>query len=209
MSTLDGAASRAWVEAFLGAAERDVTALGDLDRRAGDGDFGTNLTTSVNAARRVLADGDAALPAAAFAALSTAFLGTGGTSGPLYGMFFRELGKAAGDQPAIDLPTLAAGVVAGVDAVCRLGGAEVGEKTMVDALRPAADALAAAADAGAPLDGALADAARAARAGSDTTATLVARRGRATYVGDAASGVTDPGAAAVALFFEAAVANHL
>jgi phosphoenolpyruvate---glycerone phosphotransferase subunit DhaL len=204
VSALDGAAARAWVQRFLDAAEREVPALGDLDRRAGDGDFGTNLTTSVNSARRVLGDGPAGDPGQAFAALSTAFLGTGGTSGPLYGMFFRELAKAAGDAAEVDLATLAAGVGAGIGAVCRLGGASVGEKTMVDALQPAADALARAVAAGTALDGALRDAAAAARAGADATAGLVARRGRATYVGDAAAGVTDPGAAAAALFFEAA-----
>jgi dihydroxyacetone kinase-like protein len=209
VSGLDGAAARAWVERFLATAEREVAALGDLDRRSGDGDFGTNLTTSVNSARRALGGGPAAGPAQAFAALSTAFLGTGGTSGPLYGMFFRELARAAGDAAEVDLATLAAGVGDGVAAVCRLGGASVGEKTMVDALQPAADALAQAALAGSALDAALRDAALAARTGADATATLVARRGRATYVGDAASGVTDPGAAAVALFFESAVGDHV
>ena len=119
-------------------------------------------------------------------------------------MFFRALAKAAGDAPELDLTTLADGVGAGVAAVRRLGGAQVGERTMVDALQPAADALA---EAGGTLAGALDAAAGAARAGADATAGLVARRGRATYVGDAAAGVVDPGAALVALFFEAAGAH--
>jgi dihydroxyacetone kinase-like protein len=202
VSALDAAAARRWVDDFLATAERAVEELGDLDRRAGDGDFGTNLTTSIRSARRVLGDAVPDRPAAAFAGLSTAFLGTGGTSGPLYGMWFRELSKAGGTDAEMSLEALAAGVEAGTAAVRRLGGAAVGERTMVDAMQPAADALAASAQAGATLPEAVAAAARAARAGSDATATLVARRGRATYVGDAAAGVVDPGAAAVALFFE-------
>ncbi|WP_053225781.1 DAK2 domain-containing protein [Solirubrobacter soli] len=182
--------AREWVERFLDAAEAEADALGELDRLAGDGDFGASVRTAVRSTRRGLGD------APPFAALSTAYLGTGGTSGPLYGMFFRALAKAAGDASELDLATLADGVGAGVASVRRLGGAQVGERTMVDALQPAADALAA----GEGLDAA----ARAARAGADATADLVARRGRATYVGDAAAGVVDPGAALVALFFEAA-----
>ncbi|MDA0165324.1 DAK2 domain-containing protein [Solirubrobacter ginsenosidimutans] len=200
MTGLNAATARAWVVRFLDAAESEAGALGELDRLAGDGDFGTSVTTAVRGTWRELGDGPLDRPGAAFAALSTAYLGTGGTSGPLYGMFFRALAKAAGDAPELDLATLADGVGAGVAAVRRLGGAEVGERTMVDALQPAADALAA----GGTLTGALDAAALAARAGADATAGLVARRGRATYVGDAATGVVDPGAALVALFFEAA-----
>jgi dihydroxyacetone kinase len=183
--------AQAWVERFLDAAEAEADALGDLDRLAGDGDFGASVKSAVRGARLELESG-----AAPFTAVSKSYLATGGTSGPLYGMFFRALAKAAGDAPELDLPTVAEGVSAGVAAVRRLGGADVGERTMVDALQPAADALAA----GDGLDAA----ARAARAGADATAGMTARRGRATYVGDAASGVVDPGAALVALFFETA-----
>ena len=182
--------TRAWVERFLDTAEEEANVLGELDRLAGDGDFGTSVISAVRGTRRELGDN------APFAALSKAYMATGGTSGPLYGMFFRALAKAAGDADELDLATVSEGVAAGVAAVRRLGGAEVGERTMVDALQPAADALAG--------GGTLADAATAARAGADATADLVARRGRATYVGDAAAGVIDPGAALVALFFEAA-----
>jgi phosphoenolpyruvate---glycerone phosphotransferase subunit DhaL len=85
-----------------------------------------------------------------------------------------------------------------------LGGAGVGDKTMVDAMSPAADSLAAAAARSRELRADLADAAMAARAGADATAELVARRGRASYVGEVSRGVPDPGAEAVAMFFEAA-----
>lgn len=201
MNGLDAAATRAWVDRFLASAEAEAGALGELDRLAGDGDFGASVTAAVRGARLALGDGPPAHPAAAFTALSTAYLGIGGTSGPLYGMFFRAVARRAGDAPVLDRAALADGIGAGVAAVRRLGGAEVGERTMVDALQPAADAIAA--------EGTLADAldaaARAARSGADETAGMRARRGRATYVGAAAVGVVDPGAALVALFFEAAV----
>lgn len=193
---VNAAEARAWVVRFLDSAEAQAGALGELDRLAGDGDFGTSVIAAVRGARRELGDGPLDRPGAAFSALSTAYLGIGGTSGPLYGMFFRALARTAGDAPVLEAAVLAEGVGAGVAAVQRLGGAQVGERTMVDALQPAAEAL--------ETGGSLADAARAARAGADATAGLVARRGRATYVGDAADGVVDPGAALVALFFEAA-----
>jgi dihydroxyacetone kinase-like protein len=130
---------------------------------------------------------------------------TGGTSGPLFGMWFMQLARAAGSAPEIGLTELAAGVAAGLEGIQKLGKAEPGDKTMVDALAPAAASLAAAADAGAPLATGLAETAAAARAGADATAPMLARRGRASYVGEAARGVCDPGALTVAMLFESAL----
>lgn len=138
---LDAAGARRWAEVFLDAAEREAEALGDLDREAGDGDFGTNLVTSIRAARARLGEGAVSKPADAFSALSAAFMATGGTSGPLYGMWYRELAKAAGEAPEIGAAELSAGLVAGLATVRRLGGADVGDKTMIDAMAPAADAI--------------------------------------------------------------------
>ncbi|MDO8213134.1 DAK2 domain-containing protein [Conexibacter sp. CPCC 206217] len=197
MGTID---ATAWVERFLVAAEAHRAQLGDLDRQAGDGDFGTNLETSLRRAREELSGAGGQAP---FAALSTAFLNTGGTSGPLYGMWFRALAQAA-DAGPLDARALGTAVAAGTDAVCRLGGAAVGDKTMVDAMRPAADALLAASEAGEDVARALAAAATAARRGADATAAMLARRGRSSYVGEVARGVLDPGAVTVAIFFEAA-----
>src|SRR3954471_4827243 len=151
---LDAAAARAWVGAFADAVEARRDELTELDRLSGDGDFGANASAALGRARNAAAGAESV--ADVFAALSKAFLAAGGTSGPLFGMWFRELGRAA--------PDLAAGTAAGLDAVKRLGSAEVGDKTMVDALAPAAEALSAGES--------LADAARAARAGADATADL-------------------------------------
>jgi phosphoenolpyruvate---glycerone phosphotransferase subunit DhaL len=196
VSALDAAQARAWVDGFVAAIDAHHAELGELDRRSGDGDFGTNLRS---AARRLTAGLEAA-PATVggpFAAASAAFMATGGTSGPLLGMWFRALAQAGGDAEAISAPDLAAAMATGNASIMRLGGAQVGDKTMLDAFVPAADALAAAA--GEDIGVALTRAAEAADAGADRTADLEARLGRSSYVGDAALGVPDPGARAVAL----------
>lgn len=200
---LDVTAARAWVDAFVRAVDGERDALGELDRQSGDGDFGFNMQTSLTRARADLAIASIQRPGDPFGVLSTAFLNTGGTSGPLYGMWFRELARAAGDRPTIGLDAIAHAVAAGTQAVQRLGGAVVGDKTMVDAMEPAAQALRDARAAGLDLRAALVLAAEAARRGADSTAALLARRGRASYVGEVARGVLDPGAVAVAIFFEA------
>ncbi len=135
----------------------------------------------------------------------------GGTSGPLFGVWFRALARASDRRPAAStVASLAAGAERGLDAVARLGGARPGDKTMVDAMAPAARALAAAASAGAGLEAtALVDACRGGPRPAVADATAAARsRGaaRASYGGRRAAssrGVSDPGAEAVAMFFEA------
>jgi phosphoenolpyruvate---glycerone phosphotransferase subunit DhaL len=206
-TTLDAAATRAWVDAFVAELTARREALGDLDRRSGDGDYGNNLKTALDKIEAALATADPSLPGAPFTAISTAFLGTGGTSGPLYGMWFRGLGQLAEERGGLDLAALAESTAAGLASVQRLGQAEVGDKTMVDAMAPAVAALTAAAEAGEELDAGLTAAARAAREGAEGTAGMLARRGRASYVGEVARGVVDPGAATVALFFEAALSD--
>jgi dihydroxyacetone kinase-like protein len=146
-----------------------------------------------------MSEGPSDSASAVFARVSEGFLDTGGTSGPLLGMWFRELSKATAQSA--DAAALAAGVAAGVATVQRLGQAQVGDKTMVDAMLPAAEAMT-----GQDLKADLAAAARAARTGAASTQELRARRGRASYLGDVAVGVLDPGAVTVALFFESALA---
>jgi dihydroxyacetone kinase-like protein len=202
--TLDAAAMRAWIERFAAAFSEHREHLDDLDRQSGDADFGTNLESAIRRVNDGLAGGAADTPGAVLGVVATAFMHTGGTSGPLFGMWFIQLARAAGSAPQIGLAELAAGVSAGLEGIQKLGKAEPGDKTMVDALAPAAEALAAAAAAGAPLATGLAETAAAARAGADATAPMLARRGRASYVGEAARGVCDPGAFTVALLFESA-----
>ncbi|MFT4306139.1 MAG: DAK2 domain-containing protein [Microbacterium sp.] len=203
MSLLDGATARRWIEDFDADFLSRADQLGELDRRAGDGDFADNIASALGKVRAILASEDPQTFRAAFTALSRGFLDTGGTSGPLFGLLFRSIAKAApGDQPA-PAGDFAVAVAAGLEVIKRHGGASVGDSTLVDALEPASEALAASAPAG--VDAALSAAAEAARAGAVSTEALVARRGRASYVGEHAVGVLDPGAELVALFFAAGV----
>lgn len=193
-------------------------ALGDLDRRAGDGDFGDNVRVAMKNAEKNIAETRPATYREWVGAMSMAWLGVGGTSGPLNGMFFRELSKAAAGQGAGDgvgegirqeadgaVPTLAEfteGLAAGQATVQRYGQAKVGDKTMIDALAPAVEAL----REGGTATEALARAAEAARTAAQGTAEVAAKRGRASYVGDVSKGVMDPGAAAMALVIASASA---
>jgi dihydroxyacetone kinase-like protein len=206
VESLDAAATRAWIERFAASFAEARALLDDLDRQSGDGDFGTNLEAAMARVAEQLGAAPQETPGAVLSAVATAFMHTGGTSGPLFGMCFAQLARAAGAEPELGLAALASGVAAGLAGIQRLGKAEPGDKTMVDALAPASAALASAAASGAPFADALAGAAGAARAGADATAPMLARRGRASYVGEAARGVPDPGAVTVALLFEAACA---
>jgi dihydroxyacetone kinase-like protein len=198
--SMDAAATRAWMQRFFAAFDREQQTLTDLDRQSGDGDFGANLRSALGRARAALQDAETATPGDVLDVVSMAFLHTGGTSGPLFGMWFRHLAKATRTD-VIGVAELARGFADATATVQRLGGAEPGDKTMVDAMVPASQALASATG---DLTDALAAAAAAARAGADATADLLAKRGRASYVGEVARGVLDPGAVAVALLVESA-----
>lgn len=196
-----------WVHTMFDAFLERTEALAGLDRRAGDGDFGANIAAAL---RRVRANIDTEPPgsyASWLTAVSRGFLGTGGTSGPLFGMFFRELAHCAhGPEPT--LAEFSHGLSAGVATVQRYGKAEVGHKTMVDALAPAAETLATLVAADDTPAAALTATAAAAVTGASGTESLVAKRGRASYVGEVARGVLDPGAAAAALILQAASAAY-
>jgi dihydroxyacetone kinase-like protein len=203
---LGAAEAQGWIERFATVFTANRELLDDLDRQSGDGDFGSNLEAAMERVSDGLAAGPAATPGAVLSVVAASFMHTGGTSGPLFGMWFMQIAKAAGSLPGIGLAELAAGADSGLGGIQRLGGAQPGDKTMVDALAPAVAALHAAVESNASLADGLAAAAAAARAGADATAPMLARRGRASYVGEAARGVTDPGALTVAFMFEAALA---
>ncbi|MFD9891804.1 dihydroxyacetone kinase subunit DhaL [Amycolatopsis sp. NPDC059027] len=196
------AETRTWIDAFIAAVRDRGDELTELDRRAGDGDYGTNLRSAVERAAANLEADAPETPGAVFTAVANAFLHTGGTSGPLFGMWFREFAKAVGAEATVAVLATAADNAQA--AVRRLGNAEVGHKTMVDAMVPAAEALAASAARGDDVRKALAAAAAAAHEGAASTENLLAKRGRASYVGEHARGVIDPGALTVAWFFDAA-----
>ena len=150
---------------------------------------------------------EAAPPADAAALLKTVGMTmvskVGGASGPLYGTLFLRMAGAVGSGP-LDAAGLAAALRAGYDGVVARGKAEPGDKTMLDALGPACDALDAALADGQDLGAALRAAAQAADAGRDATVPMVARKGRASYLGERSAGHADPGATSVALLVHAA-----
>ncbi|MFD5224786.1 dihydroxyacetone kinase subunit DhaL [Microbacterium sp. NPDC058342] len=198
---IDGRIALEWISEFEARFARAQERLTDLDRLAGDGDFGVNIASALQRASAALPAAVEATHRSVFAAASRGFMATGGTSGPLFGMWFREISRAGVDEAS--LSELAAGIAEGLATVRRLGGAKVGDNTMVDALEPAARALSAAAATGCSVRDALVATAEAARAGAESTADLVAAKGRASYVGELSRGVLDPGAVTIALFFEA------
>ncbi|SDX33557.1 dihydroxyacetone kinase DhaL subunit [Geodermatophilus africanus] len=202
MSAVDAAALTAWVREFARLAHEQRDALTRLDAAIGDADHGANLDRGLTAVVAALEAQPADDPAAVLKTVATTLIKTvGGASGPLYGTFFL---RAAGALDGDDGRALATAVRAGYDGVVARGKAERGDKTMLDALGPACDALDEAVAAGESLDDALRAAAAAAAAGRDATEPLVARKGRASYLGERSAGHVDPGAASATLLVEAA-----
>ena len=189
---------RAVLDRFSQNVSRARTNLSALDQLVGDGDFGDNLAGGVQRALVLNASGTDGMTA-----LADAFLDdVGGTSGPLFGLLFQQLAVVSfADDRAPDVQAVADAAAASYAAIHRVGGAEVGDCTLMDALAPAAEALATAAREGS--DSPFTTAAEAAVQGALDTAALAPRRGRASYVGEHAIGVADPGALGVALLFSA------
>jgi dihydroxyacetone kinase-like protein len=124
----------------------------------------------------------------------------GGAAGPLYGTLFLQMGTALAGQTEVDLPTYAAAWRKGMEGVQSRGKAQPGDKTMLDALLPAVEALEQASD----LDGGLSAAAAAAEQGMNATTPLIARKGRASYLGERSKDHQDPGATSTYYLFKSA-----
>jgi phosphoenolpyruvate---glycerone phosphotransferase subunit DhaL len=200
----DGRISVADLEAWLREFGRLVTEHRDeltaLDAAIGDADHGTNMERGMSAVVAGLS-GDTVgklCQQAGMTLVST----VGGASGPLYGTFLLRFGSSAGEVAELDAKGFAAAMRAGLDGVVARGKAEPQDKTMFDALAPAVEALEAAPDA--PLAEGLAAAAQAAEAGRDATTEMLARKGRASYLGERSVGHQDPGATSAALLVRAA-----
>ena len=207
MSAVDAAALTAWVREFARLVHEQRDALTQLDAAIGDADHGANLDRGMTAAVAALEAQPADDPAAVLKTVATTLIKTvGGASGPLYGTFFLRAAGAldVGTDPTHHGRALAAAVRAGYDGVVARGKAERGDKTMLDALGPACDALDEAVGSGKPLAEALGTAAEAAAAGRDATQPLIARKGRASYLGERSAGHVDPGAASATLLVQAA-----
>jgi dihydroxyacetone kinase-like protein len=179
--------------------------LTQLDAAIGDGDHGTNMTRGFTAVGRVLAEQTEPAPPGRLLILAgkTLISTVGGASGPLWGTALRRAGRALGDAETFDAQQLAGALDAAIEGVVELGAAAPGDKTMIDALAPASEALHRALDAGEPLEQALCAAVSAANQGAESTVPLQARKGRASYLGERSIGHLDPGAASSVIVLSA------
>jgi dihydroxyacetone kinase-like protein len=199
------AAFRSWVDRFAAVVHENRAELTELDSAIGDADHGSNLDRGLTAVVGALDEDPPADPGALLKRVGMTLVSTvGGASGPLYGTFFLRMAASAGEAPTLDAAGLAAALRAGLGGVAARGKAGPGDKTMLDALTPALDALDAAIAAGTPLAEALRAAATAAGEGRDATTPLIARKGRASYLGERSAGHQDPGATSMALLVAAA-----
>jgi phosphoenolpyruvate---glycerone phosphotransferase subunit DhaL len=202
--TITAAEVARWIRDFAAAVSEHKDELTKLDQAIGDGDHGINMDRGMTA---VVAALDASepddVPALARSVAMTLISKVGGASGPLYGTLFLQFGSAAGPEPLTPLGW-AGCLEAGLAGVRSRGKAEPNDKTMVDALIPATEALRGALDGGASFADALGRAADAAEEGARATIPLVARKGRASYLGERSAGHQDPGATSSALLVRCA-----
>ena len=173
-----------WVRTFARLIQENKDNLTDLDAAIGDADHGANMDRGLKAAVAALDENAPPNPSALFTKVGMTLVSTvGGASGPLYGTLFLRLGGALPDTEPVSSEQLAVAMRAGLDGVVTRGKAEAGDKTMSDALAPAVDAM---------------------EAGRDSTTPMLARKGRASYLGERSVGHQDPGATSATLLIAAA-----
>ncbi len=191
---LDADFFRRWMTVTAASVAREAERLTDLDSPIGDADHGANLQRGFTAVAATLEKEAPDTPGAVLTLAGRTLISTvGGASGPLYGTLLRRTGKALGDAAEVSEAEFALALRTGVDAVMTLGGASPGDKTMIDALVPAVDAL----------PEGFAAARTAAEEGAVATTPLQARKGRASYLGERSIGHQDPGATSASLLIAA------
>jgi phosphoenolpyruvate---glycerone phosphotransferase subunit DhaL len=184
-----------WVRAFAAAIAENKEYLTELDSAIGDADHGINMNRGMQAVLAKLEGDDQADVGALLKTVGMTLVSTvGGASGPLYGTLFLQMGSSATGKSDLSGDDWAAALAAGVVGVQRRGKAELGDKTMIDALVPAVEAVSSALADGSTLDQALRRSAEAAQQGMTATIPLVARKGRASYLGERSANHQDPGA---------------
>ncbi|MGW1589780.1 dihydroxyacetone kinase subunit DhaL [Streptomyces sp. NPDC002386] len=187
---LDAEFFRRWMAATAASVDREADRLTALDSAIGDADHGSNMQRGFAAVMTALEKEPPDTPGGVLTLAGRLLISTvGGASGPLYGTLLRRTGKALGDTAEVSEEQLAEALRAGVDGVMALGKATPGDKTMIDALVPAVDAM----------SGGFAAARSAAEEGAVATVPLQARKGRASYLGERSIGHQDPGATSSAL----------
>jgi dihydroxyacetone kinase-like protein len=186
------------------AMEENRRYLTRLDSEIGDGDHGNNMNRGLKAALEGLDGADPSTPADVLKAVAMTLINkVGGAAGPLYGTAFLRASKALSDKEEVSAEDVAEALEAALGGIKQRGKAEVGDKTIVDALEPAVEAANEAAGEGS-VAAVLRAAAGAAEEGAESTVPLTARRGRASYLGARAEGHQDPGATSTYLLLDAA-----
>jgi dihydroxyacetone kinase-like protein len=190
-----------WMRRFAASMEEHRQELVRLDQAIGDGDHGTNMDRGMRKAIEKLDAAEQADPGAVLKTVAMALVSSvGGAAGPLYGTLFLQMGGALAGTEPVELADWAAAWRKGLEGVQARGKAELGDKTMVDALAPAVEALEQASD----LDAGLRAAAEAAEDGMKATVPLEARKGRASYLGERSRDHQDPGATSTTYLFQSA-----
>jgi phosphoenolpyruvate---glycerone phosphotransferase subunit DhaL len=194
-----------WLALSAQAMADHLEELIELDRPIGDSDHGENMDRGFKAVTAKLAEAPPETPGAALKLTAMTLMSkVGGAAGPLYGTAFLRAATALGDHAEIDAATLVTALQAARDGIVARGKAEPGDKTMVDAWTPAIEAAAAAAASDGDVQKVLDAAAEAAEAGAVSTDPMLARKGRASYLGERSIGHRDPGAVSTALILRAA-----
>jgi phosphoenolpyruvate---glycerone phosphotransferase subunit DhaL len=201
---------RAWVRGYAGVIAENKVYLTELDSAIGDADHGINMDRGFQAVLPKLE----ALPGGDVGTIgktvgSTLISTVGGAGGPLYGTLFLQFGIAMSGKAEVSLNEWLTGLEGGIAGIQRLGKAEAGDKTMLDTLMPARDALKAALADGAAPGAAITAAVAAAEAGMKATIPLVARKGRASYLGERSADHQDPGATSSYLLIKTAAETWL
>lgn len=184
-----------WLKAFAAIINENAAYLTQLDSDIGDGDHGANMNRGMQAVLTALpgvADKDIG---SVFKTVGMKLVSTvGGASGPLYGTMFMQMGNATAGKMELTLDDWVAALQAGYDGVVMRGKAQPGDKTMIDALAPGLSALKTQRDNDASIPDALNASASATQEGMVATIPLVARKGRASYLGERSANHQDPGA---------------
>lgn len=191
-----------WLRRYAAIIDENKTYLTELDSAIGDADHGANMARGMASVLQHLEQAttiDGLLKKAGMTLVST----VGGAAGPLYGTLLMKMGMASGSVAELAAEDFGKAFRAGLEGLVARGKTELGDKTMVDALAPALDSYDAALADGSDLRGAVAAAAQAAAAGRDATTPMVAKKGRASYLGERSAGHQDPGATSSTYLFDA------
>ena len=195
----------AWIEAFAAVLSENKVYLTDLDSPIGDADHGINMDRGFQSVLNKLPSVSNQDIGAIFKTVGMTLVSTvGGASGPLYGTYFLQMGMVTNGKLELTLEDWISAVESGVNGVIRRGKANPGDKTMIDSLLPGLEALKAATNDGTNLAEALEKATVAAEQGMKDTIPLVAKKGRASYLGERSAGHQDPGATSSYFLFKTA-----